>query len=252
MSVTRCLRMGREVVRNFRMLEEIRGLLILQDRDRRLNTLKKELERLPQDEARARQKLAGDTALLKKAHDDLKEVELRVKKIEMDAETRRNTIRRLQTQQFETKKNDEYNALGHEITRYGKEVDEFETKELEAMEEVDGFREKQQAAEERLKKTQKVVDEDIAMIEERHIQTKAKLDEVQAERDELVKDVSEDYLPIYGKLMRSKGGMAVATLKSGQCTGCHVKVIAATAIAVQSEKVVTQCDNCGRILAVDE
>lgn len=234
------------------MLEEIRGLLILQDRDRRLMSLKKELDKLPQDEARARQKLAGDTAVLQKVHDELKAVELRVKKIEMDAETRRNTIKRLQTQQFETKKNDEYNALGHEITRYEKEVDDYETKELEAMEEVDSYRVKQKAAEEQLAKTQTVVDDDLITIKERHTQLKAKLEEVQAERDVLVKEVSEDYLPIYGKLMKSKDGMAIATLKAGQCTGCHVKVIAATAIAVQRGLEVTQCDNCGRILAIEE
>ena len=129
------------------MLDEIRALLILQDRDRRLLTLGKELAKLPQDEARAKAKLAGDEAAVKKAHDELLAVELKVKKIEMDAETRRTTIKRLKTQQFETKKNEEYNALGHEVTRYEKEVDELETRELEAMEEVDAFRKKHKEAE---------------------------------------------------------------------------------------------------------
>ena len=39
------------------MLDEVRSLLILQDRDRRLLALAKELEKLPQDEARAKAKL---------------------------------------------------------------------------------------------------------------------------------------------------------------------------------------------------
>ena len=105
------------------MLDEIRGLLILQDRDKRLLNLAKDLAKLPQEEARARAKLAGDEAAVKQAKDALNEVELRVKKIEMDAETRRTTVKRLKVQQFETKKNEEYNALGHEITRYEKEVE---------------------------------------------------------------------------------------------------------------------------------
>ncbi|MFD2257937.1 zinc ribbon domain-containing protein [Luteolibacter algae] len=234
------------------MLEEIRGLLILQDRDRRLLGYQKELAKLPQDEARAKARLAGDTANLKKAHDELKAAELKVKKIEMDVQTRRTTIQRLRTQQFETKKNDEYNALGHEITRYEKEVDTFETLELEAMEEVDIFRKKHADAEGELAKTQKIVDEDLALIKQRKAKTEELVSEVQAERDKLVLDVSDDYLPIYNKLMKSKDGMAIATLRNGQCTGCHVKVIASTVIAVQSEKEVTQCENCGRILSVDE
>ena len=215
-------------------------------------TLGKELAKLPQEEARAKAKLAGDSEVLRKAHEALKAVELKVKKIEMDAETRRTTIKRLHTQQFETKKNDEYNALGHEITRYGKEVDELETRELEGMEEVDAFRKSQSEAEVQLAKTQKVVDEDLVALKERHARMEEQVREVQLERDKLVLEISEDILPLYNKLMKSKDGMAIATLKDWKCTGCHMRVIASTAIAVQSEKEITQCENCGRILAIDE
>jgi len=234
------------------MLDEIRALLILQDRDRRLLALRKDLGKLPQDEARAKAKLADDTAAVKKAHDELLAIELKVKKIEMDAETRRTTIKRLKMQQFETKKNEEYNALGHEVTRYEKEVDGLETQELEAMEEVDGFRKKMKEAEALLAKTQKVVDEDLATIKLRHQRMEEQVKEVDSEREKLLADVPEDHLPLYEKLMKSKDGMAIATLKDGKCTGCHMKVIASTGIAVMSGKEVTQCENCGRILAVDE
>jgi predicted nucleic acid-binding Zn-ribbon protein len=236
----------------FPMLDEIRALLVLQDRDRRLMALRKELAKLPQDEARAKAKLAGDTAAVKKAHDDLLSAELAVKKIEMDAETRRTTIKRLKNQQFETKKNEEYNALGHEVTRYEKDLDEFETRELEAMETVDSFRKAFKEAEALLAKTQKVVDDDLATIKQRQGNLEAQAAEVQAERDKLVKEVSEDHLPLYEKLMKSKDGMAIASLRDGKCTGCHMKVIASTGIAVQQGKEVTQCENCGRILAMDE
>ncbi len=214
--------------------------------------LEKELAKLPQEEARAKAKLAGDEAALKKAHDELKATELKVKKIEMDAETRRTTILRLQKQQFETKKNEEYNALGHEIVRYSKEVDEYETRELEAMEEVDAYRIKQKEAEAALAKSKAVVAEDLAHISERHDRLREQVTEVSAEREKLVNDVSEDLLPLYNKLMRSKDGVAIATLKGGQCTGCHMKVISSTMIAVQQEQEVTQCENCGRILSMDE
>ena len=234
------------------MLDEIRALLVLQDRDRRLIALSKELTKLPQDEARVKTKLAGDTAALKKAHDEFLASELAVKKIEMDAETRRTTIKRLKNQQFETKKNEEFNALGHEVKRYEKELDEFETRELESMELVDSFRKVYRDAEALLAKTQKVVDEDLATIKQRHGNLKAQTLEVQAERDKLEKECPEDHLPLYEKLMKSKDGMAIASLRDGKCTGCHMKVIASTGIAVQQGKEVTQCENCGRILAMDE
>jgi uncharacterized protein len=234
------------------MLDEIRALLVLQDRDRRLIALRKELAKLPQEEARAKTKLASDIAAVKLAHDELLAAELAVKKIELDAETRRTTIKRLKNQQFETKKNEEFNALGHEVTRYEKELDEFETRELEAMEAVDAFRKAYKDAEALLAKTEKVVDDDLATIQQRQANLETQAAEVQAERDKLKKECPEDHLPLYEKLMKSKDGMAIATLRDGKCTGCHMKVIASTGIAVQTGKEVTQCENCGRILAMDE
>ena len=44
------------------MLEEVRALLILQDRDRRLMNLAMDLKKMPVDEARAKTKLADDEA----------------------------------------------------------------------------------------------------------------------------------------------------------------------------------------------
>lgn len=226
--------------------------MILQDRDRRLIALDRDLAKLPQDEARAKAKLAGDTAALKKAHDELKAAELKVKKVEMDAETRRTSIMRLKKQQFETKKNDEYNAIGKEIVRYEKDVDNLETEELVAMEEVDALRKVEVEAKAALEITQKLVDEDLQSIKQRHEAMKGQVAEVTVERDKLLGEVSEDLLPLYGKLMKSKDGMAIASLRGQKCTGCHMRVIPSTAVAVQSEKEVTQCENCGRILAMDE
>ncbi|HEY8991486.1 MAG TPA: hypothetical protein VIM46_05890, partial [Luteolibacter sp.] len=149
------------------MLDSIRDLLVLQDRDRRLLNLAKELERLPQEEARAKAKLAGDQAAVAKASEAVKANELAVKKVELDAETRRNTIARLKIQQFETRKNDEYTALGHEVKRYEAEVDVLETRELELMDESDRLRGVLAEAEAALKKTQGFVDEDLAAVAER-------------------------------------------------------------------------------------
>lgn len=230
------------------MLDEIRALLVLQDRDRRLQALDKDLEKLPRDEERARAKLAGDEAAVKKAHDALMAAELVVKKHEMDAQTRRTTVIRLKQQQFETRKNEEFQALAHEITRYEKDLDELETKELEAMEEVDRLRSIQSEAEATLAKSRKLVDEDLAQVAERGERIRAERIEVAAERDRAAAAAPEDLLPLYDRLMKSKGGMALAPLEDGKCQGCHMKLIPSTIVAVQADKELTRCEDCGRIL----
>ena len=230
------------------MLDEVRALLILQDRDRRLLALSKDLEKLPIDEARAKSKLAGDETAVSKTHDALLAAELKVKKIELDTETRRTTIKRLKVQQFETRKNDEYQAFNHEIARYEKEIDGFETLELQAMEAVDRCRELHQEAKAALAHTQKLIAEDLASIAQRQQRMQSEYAEVSAERATLASQVPGSSLPLYERLMRTKLGLAVAPMADNRCGGCHMKVIASTAINAQAGKELVQCENCGRIL----
>ena len=234
------------------MQNEVRALLILQDRDRRLLALARDLGKLPDDEARAKAKLAGDKAAVAKAHQALLDCELRVKKIELDAETRRTTIKRLKSQQFETRKNEEFVALGHEITRYEKDLDDFETKELEAMEEVDGFRNSHKVAETALTRTAKLVEDDLAMILQRHQRMEADRKEILLEREALLIKAPDTIVPLYNRLMKTKDGLAIAPLRDGKCEGCHMKLIASTVIRVQSAREITQCEDCGRILYLEE
>jgi len=234
------------------MLDEVRALLILQDRDRRLLALAKDLERLPQDEARAKTKLAADEEAVKRAHDAVVDCELRLKRLELDVGTRKTTIARLKTQQFETRKNEEYTALSHEVTRYEKEVDDLETRELELMEETDARKAAQKEAEAARAKTRKLIEEDLALIARRRAQMEAERAEVEAERAALAARVPEAILPLYQRLMKTKAGLAVAPLQDGKCGGCHMKLIASTVVAVQNARELARCEDCGRILYGEE
>ena len=234
------------------MLAEVRALLILQDRDRRLLVLSKDLEKLPQDEARANAKLAGDDASVTRAHDAVVDCELRLKRLELDAGTRRTTIQRLKLQQFETRKNDEYQAIGHEITRYEKEVDDLETRELELMEEMDVVRGTLKSAQAARAHDRTLVEEDLASIAQRRERMETERREVAAERESLASQVPEAILPLYNRLMKSKAGLAVAPLQEGKCGGCHMKLIASTVVAVQTDKEIARCEDCGRILYAED
>lgn len=230
------------------MLPQIEGLLVLQDRDRRISSLTAQLEKLPADETRARTRLDSDTRAVEAAKRSIQDNEVEIKKVELDVETRRTTIDRLKKQQFETRKNEEYSALGHEITRYGGEVDGLETTELELMEKGDGLRQGLKEAEEELAKTTRLVDEDLQAIAGRQQNLAAELEALRTERQKLAEAVEDDVLTLYQRLMKTKNGLAVAPVGNGQCGGCHTRIIPATLIKVQSGREIAQCENCARIL----
>lgn len=230
------------------MQPTIHSLLILQERDQKLLLVARDLERVPRDEAQANGALAADKAALDKAIDALRQCEVATKKIELDIATRRNTILRLKQQQFETRKNDEYTALGNEARRYEKEIDGLETKELESMEIADDLRLKVKEAEAQLARSQALVNDDLAALASKRKQLLARREELLGERAALVAVVDPEVLPLYDRLMKTKNGSAVVHAGGGLCSGCHMKLVPTTLVKVLAALELVQCENCGRLL----
>lgn len=230
------------------MLASIEDLLVVQDRDRRLLELQKRIAAVPNDEARARDRLASDETAVADAKSALQRNGVETNKLEIDIETRRTTISRLKHQQFETRKNEEFRALAHEIERYEGEIDNLETRQLELMEQGDALRSTLEQAEAALAKSRSVVDEDLVELAARRRNLETELEQTRRLRDEAASAVDAELLDLYDRLMKNKNGLAVAQVQAGQCGGCHVRLIPTTLIKVQSANEVVQCENCGRIL----
>lgn len=224
-------------------------LLILQDRDLRLHDIALQLERIPRDKEQASERLAQHQAAAKAAKLALQENEVAIKNVELDIGTRRETINRLKKQQYETRKNEEYQALGHEVIRYSEDVDALETTELELMEKADQLRGALQKALDALAKLQKGVDEEIIELDQRTTALEAERTETQGKRGSVAAEIDEELLSLYDRLLASRGAPVVVPLPpSAQCQGCHVKAISSVAVRVQGGKELVQCENCGRIL----
>jgi hypothetical protein len=231
------------------MLPEVEKLLIIQDRDIKILAIQKELESLPEEEAEIREKLAADQKAMEAAKKAVMENEVAVKNLEIEIQTRRNSIARLKVQQFEIKKNEEFRAMGVEIERYGADVSALEDRELDLMEKGEGLKKAHVEAEQCLAASRRMVEEDIEAIAKRRENLETEVGDLASKRAEQAKGVDPDTLDLYDRLFRSKGGLVVVGLtKDGQCTGCHVRVIKSTIVAVKSEKEIAHCENCGRIL----
>jgi len=108
----------------------LQELLILQERDSRIYAAKEELGNVPSEAAKIKSRLSDRLKALEEAKLAQLNAEKEVKQVDLDRQVRKDTILKLKTRQGETKKNEEYQMLSHEIVRYGAEIDELETKEL--------------------------------------------------------------------------------------------------------------------------
>jgi uncharacterized protein len=233
------------------MHPSIPQLLQVQERDQRILKFQKDLKDIPLHQARAKTQLAGDAAAVEKASLTVKETEVKIKSIELDIQTRQTSIKRLQDQQFETRKNDEFAALGHEIQRYQGDVRTLEDTELEQMEALEVARAALKEAQAKLAVTQGRVDEELKALDERASGIRARLADVQADRAKLVEPADADALELYSRIFAKKPD-AVVAIENGICNGCHVKVVSSTIQHVKQGTSLAQCDSCGRLVYLIE
>ena len=230
------------------MLPELQQLLILQEKDQHIRRMKLDLKKLPSDQEKARLRLSDDTEAVKKAKLAVQENEVAIKSLELDIQTRRTSIARMKTQQFETRKNEEYAALGSEIDRYGRDVTALEDRELELMEKAETLKETHAKAEAALAKTKQLVEEELKKIGERHANVTGQLAEMEAIRAERAAKVDPDLLETYDRIFTHRGDAAIVVLEGGICRGCHMKVTASVVSAAKGEKALVSCSNCGRMV----
>ena len=230
------------------MLPEVEKLLIIQHRDQNIRALDQRIAKVPLEEEDIRERLAEEKEAAARALKAYQEAEVEIKKIELDVETRRDTIAKLKVQQFETKKNEEFRRIGEEITRYEGEVSDLEDSEIECMEKAEELNRILAEAREQLAESEEAVETDVASLHRSQETWKKEKREDEEKRAEAAGEIDEDLLDIYDRLFSSKNGNAVVGLTDGQCSGCHMKVIKATVVEVKTEKEIAYCENCGRIL----
>ena len=230
------------------MHSELEQLLILQDRDQKIRQIRTEIETVPLRRSSLEAQLAASKASVETLKHKARQVEVDRKRLELDVGTRTETISRLKTQQYQTRKNEEFRAIGHEIERYENEIRKIEDDELELMVLADKV--KADLAEEQKKATaaQNSIARQTADLEEKSKALESQLQGLSKERSELAGKIDEDLLGRFERLFKSKGDAAVVAIEHGVCTGCHMKVTTATAAQVKAGKEIVSCENCGRIL----
>lgn len=230
------------------MLEAIEKLLALQDRDQRLRTLRLELQSIPAEIA-AKQKLIQDAAnRLDAARSRSKAIEVEKKALEVEIAAKRDQIARYKNQQLQTRKNEEYSALSHEIENAERTISAIEDKELVLMEEAEGLSPQLAAADKAHAEDKAKYDAQIATIREKEGNLKNRIDEMAAGRASLLEGIDEDLLERYERLFETKNAKAVVSVEHDVCTGCHMKVTAQTSLALRSDKDIISCPQCGRLL----
>ncbi|MBI5769115.1 MAG: hypothetical protein HZA93_15080 [Verrucomicrobia bacterium] len=230
----------------------VETLLILQDRDVKRLGLEAQLKAVPGDVARVEAKIAAEKAAIEAARTELRELETKKKLLETEIGSAEATLGRYKTQQSLVKKNDEYQALGHQIETTQKAISELEGQELEVMYAIDEAKKKFAAAEAVLKENISGHEARIRTLREREVNLAVELKDAQAALAVAREPVAELQRRLYDRIA-ARNMPAVVAVHGGKCGGCHLKISSEVESAIRGRHpepgaVLPTCDQCGRIV----
>ncbi len=231
------------------MQSSIERLLVLQDRDRKIKQLSREVEDIP-----ARKKLI-DTRLnshrenVQQCQDEFKKKQSSAKQVDVDIEGLKTKILKLREQQNLIKTNEEYKAIEREIGAIQRQISALEDSEIALMEEAEAVKVRLQEVDTILKREEGSVHTDFAALDERLASIQAELNQLKAERSSLVTEIPPDWLSRYERTFKHTGDFALVPVeKGGSCGGCHMKLPPQVVQDVKRNANMVCCSFCGRVL----
>jgi len=230
------------------MIETIEKLLVLQDRDRQIRRIQAELSHIEPERQDLKAKAAAAQTGLETAKTRSKQIETERKNLELEIEAKKQLISKYANQQFQTRKNEEYRALAHEIELCKAAIFKIEDQEIILMEQAEQVQKEIAQATQTANGTRKLVDDQTAQLAAREQNLKQELAQLEGDRQDLAAAVEEGARSRYERLLRSKGENVIVGVQHGVCGGCHMRLPPQLVVLCQGEKGLVTCSNCGRIL----
>jgi predicted nucleic acid-binding Zn-ribbon protein len=224
-------------------LQELQGL------DTRIAGLERKLEAIP---VRI-QGIKDDLQRAKTAFEQVKAKAEQVRKDvrfkEKDVEVQQSQRAKLEAKLYEVKTNKEYSAVLSEIETSKAEKGRLEEEVLALMELGERLGPEVVEAEARFRRqTEEAQAQERAAAEEQRA-LDADLQIARAERESLARDVPRDILAQYDRLLKGRGGLAVALVgQSRICGGCRVTLTPQRFQEIRQSNQILTCESCGRIL----
>lgn len=230
------------------MLEAIEKLLTLQERDRKILHVKNELSRVNPEREVLQAKVSNSQRSLDAARQKANQFESERKRLELEVESKKQSIEKYSLQQFQTKKNEEYRALAQEIETCKRHIHRLEDQQLDLMEQIEIAQKEAAAATQVANEAKKLADGQTAELTRREGVLQGELAELETNRGELADAVEENARNRYERLLRNKGANVVVGIQHGVCGGCHMRFPPQIILQCKREEELVTCPNCGRIL----
>lgn len=230
---------------------QLTSLINLQALDSEIYALKSEKGAKPQEinalDAAFEEKKQSLAALEKRLLDAQKQR----KEKELELATKEEANKKLQSQLYSLKTNNEYQTMLKQIQDGKADASLIEDKILGIFEESDKVKVETETEKARLKEEEKVFAGQKNKIEARIKEIDERLSVLEAQRDQASVGISPKILSQYEKILLSRDGLAIAVVKDDSCKGCNMHVPPQVVNLIKMYERIITCEVCNRILYVD-
>lgn len=227
----------------------MKTLLKLQKLDARINVCREREAEIPKQKIKFNTVRVRLTAELEEREQVCINFELEQRECESEIELRDSQVDKYQQQLNAVKKNDEYQALLHEIDQVRKHIGVKEERVLAILLELDDARARLEEDRKRIEEETKELDAECAEIDAELGIAVTQREELALQRGPLLEEVAGGLASRYARL-RTKypKGTVVVPLREEVCTGCNMHVLPQTANEVLQGNKMHSCQHCGRLL----
>ena len=230
------------------MQEIIEKLLVLQDRDRKILRVTQELAHIGPERESLKAKAASTQSSLEAAKLRTRQIESERKQRDLEIEAKKAQIERYLNQQLQTRKNEEYKALTHEIEMAKEVIFKIEDAQIVLMEQAEVAQKEVIRATAEAAAAKKLVDDQIGQLNAREENLKKDFAELTSSRAALAGAVDDSTRNRYERIFKSKGENVVVGVEHSACGGCHMKLPTQIVTNCRGAGELVTCPNCGRIL----
>jgi predicted nucleic acid-binding Zn-ribbon protein len=230
------------------MAHPLEALLVLQEKDRKIAKLRREISDIPARKAEVETQMDQAKAKLAAAREAQLHVQSSLKQLEMEVEARKEKIVRYKNQQMEAKTNEVYRALLVEAAGEERKISELEDREIELMEQLETSRKAIEEREAELTEEEAGIKDEQEMLMERLAEAQADLTAQMEKRAQMAANINPSLVSRYERIFANKGDFAVVRVENGHCRGCNMKLPPQVVNDAINPAKLVACNYCGRML----
>lgn len=231
--------------------QQLGNLIKLQTLDSEIYALKNEKEAKPQEASALEAAFEEKKLHLAGLEKNLLDLQKQRKEKELELGSKEEGAKKLQTQLYSLKTNKEYQAMLQQIEESKADGSVIEDKILEILDQTDKVKAETEKEKHKLQEEEKVFLAQKKKIEDRVKEIDDRLSQLDAQRKQALPDLDAKILSQYDRILLSRDGLAIVTVKDNSCQGCNMFVPPQVINLIQMYERIITCEVCNRILYIE-